>query len=137
MLMKKRAKIIHFSIKIHIFLCKLIVFIVPGVQMKLKMLQKRSISWKNRWKIRYFSKKNHVFTNPCVQMLSTKIIGFPFQIFNFNAKSTFSSFPEYRCFKNCSFLFKMWWKIVLFHETWIIFMQNWNYFQTSMNPQVQ
>ena len=93
--------------------------------MKLKILQKRLFSLKIRWKIRFFfQRKNHVFTNPRIQMLSTKIIGFPFQICNFNAKSTFSSLPVYRCLKNRSFLFKMWWKIVVFHEKWSIFMKN-------------
>ena len=43
-----------------------------------------------------FQRKNHIFTNPRLRTVYTKIIDFPFPNSNFTTKSTFSSFSVYR-----------------------------------------
>ena len=68
---KKLAKNINFSFKIHNFQSKIIVFVVPGIQMKQKMLQNRSFSSKIHWKNAIFKWENHVFTNYYIWYVNT------------------------------------------------------------------
>ena len=61
-----------------------------------------------------FQRKNHIFTNPRVRTVSTKIIDFLFPNSNFTTKSTFSSFSVYRWLH----IYSKW------NEKWSLFIKN-------------